>query len=289
MPQVLKAIILTILGVLFFTLVDMFVKLLSRELPIGEILIVFGSGTGILFWIMMKRAREPIFDLKFLHKATLMRCSGEMIGAIAFVTALAHTPLSVVTAIMQTAPLILTIMAAIFLREEIGNTRIAAIVVGFAGVIIIVRPSISGFDIFAVVTLIGVIGLATRDISARVLPENITLWGLSFYGSLSVALAGLSLMFFTGGWAVPTGKALIYCSGLVVSGAIGLWCIASSMRMADVSAISPFRYTRVVFGMAAGVIIFDEKIDSFTVIGSVIIILAGLYSWFYERKIASGS
>ena len=289
MPQVLKAIILTILGVLFFTLVDMFVKLLSRELPIGEILIVFGSGTGVLFWIMMKRAREAIFDLKFLHKATLMRCGGEMIGAIAFVTALAHTPLSVVTAIMQTAPLILTIMAAIFLREEIGHTRIAAIVVGFAGVIIIVRPSISGFDIFAVVTLIGVIGLATRDISARVLPENITLWGLSFYGSLSVALAGLSLMFFTGGWAVPTSEALIYCSGLVVSGAIGLWCIASSMRMADVSAISPFRYTRVVFGMAAGVIIFDEKIDSFTVIGSVIIISAGLYSWFYERKIASGS
>ena len=263
---------------------DIFIKLLSPGLPVGQILIVFGAGTAAMFWLMALGTGQPVFDRRYLHRATIFRCVSEMVGGLALVVALANSALSTVTAIMQTAPLILTIMAVIFLREVIGLSRIIAIFAGFIGVLIIIRPSVSGFDIYAVSALIGVIGLAGRDFSARLLPHHISVIGLSFFGSLSVIAAGLLLMMASGGWVVPNAQETLFCIGMVVAGGIGLWCMSSSIRLADVSAVSPYRYTRIVFGMITGVIIFNETIDVLTIFGSVIIIGAGLYSWSRERR-----
>ena len=77
---------------------------------------------------------------------------------------------------------------------------------------------------------------------------------------------------------------LIYCLGMIIAGGLGLWCMSSSIRLADVSAVSPFRYTRIIFGMITGVFIFNENIDSLTMFGSAIIVAAGLYAWSRERR-----
>ena len=70
---------------------------------------------------------------------------------------------------------------------------------------------------------------------------------------------------------------------MVIAGGLGLFCMSSSIRLADVSAVSPFRYTRIVFGMITGVLLFNETVDELTLLGSIIIIGAGLYSWSHER------
>ena len=163
---------------------------------------------------------------------------------------------------MQTSPLVLTIMAVVFLKERIGPPRIIAIFVGFIGVLIVIRPTLEGVDIFAVSALVGVIGLAGRDFSARILPNDISVIGLSFFGSLSVALAGVLLMVFSEGWVLPNIMQMMYCVGMIIAGGLGLWCMSSSIRLADVSAVSPFRYARIIFGMITGVVIFNENIDS---------------------------
>ena len=165
-----------------FTCVDIFIKLLSPGLPVGQILIAFGAGTAVMFWLMAKRTRQPVLDRRYLHTATMFRCISEMIGGLALVVALANSALSTVTAIMQTAPLILTIMAVLFLKEAIGISRIFAILFGFSGVLIIIRPSVDGFDIYTVCALVGVIGLAGRDFSARLLPNNVSIIGLFSMG-----------------------------------------------------------------------------------------------------------
>ena len=90
-------------------------------------------------------------------------------------------------------------------------------------------------------------------------------------------------MMVTGGWVLPNSKELFYCAAMAASGGVGLWCMSTSIRLADVSAVSPYRYTRIIFGTVAGVIIFDEKIDVVTIFGALIIVGAGLYGWFRER------
>ena len=278
-----KAAFLTMAGVFMFTCVDVFIKFLSPGLPIGQVLIAFGAGTAVIFWLMAIGTRQRIFDNRYLHKATMFRGISEMVGGLALVVALSNAALSTVTAIMQTAPLVLTIMAVIFLKEVIGVSRILAILFGFLGVLIIIRPSAGGFDVYTVCALIGVIGLAGRDFSARLLPDNLSVIGLSFFGSLSVILAGSLLMVFSGGWVLPNSKETFYCVAMAASGGVGLWCMSTSIRLVDVSAVSPYRYTRIIFGTVAGVIIFGEKIDTLTILGGLIIVFSGLYGWSRER------
>ena len=278
-----KAAFLTMAGVFMFTCVDVFIKFLSPGLPIGQVLIAFGAGTAVIFWLMAIGTRQRIFDNRYLHKATMFRCISEMVGGLALVVALSNAALSTVTAIMQTAPLVLTIMAVIFLKEVIGVSRILAILFGFLGVLIIIRPSAGGFDVYTVCALIGVIGLAGRDFSARLLPDNLSVIGLSFFGSLSVILAGSLLMVFSGGWVLPNSKETFYCVAMAASGGVGLWCMSTSIRLVDVSVVSPYRYTRIIFGTVAGVIIFEEQIDTLTILGGLIIVFSGLYGWSRER------
>ena len=99
-----------------------------------------------------------------------------------------------------------------------------------------------------------------------------------------MALAGVLLMVFSEGWVLPNIMQMMYCVGMIISGGLGLWCMSSSIRLADVSAVSPFRYARIIFGMITGVVIFNENIDSLTILGSAIIVGAGLYTWSRERR-----
>ena len=284
LPAFYKATALTILGVFLFTCVDIFIKLLSPDFHVGQVLFVFGAGTAFIFWVMAFFLIQPIFDIQYFHKATILRCVCEMIGGLALVFALANSALSTVTAIMQASPFVLTIMAVIFLREKIALQRIIAIFIGFIGVLIVIRPSLAGIDIHTIAAFIGVIGLAGRDFSARILPNRVSVVGLSFFGSLSVAFAGFLVTTLSGSWTVPDIQQSIYCIAMVMAGSLGLWCMSASIRLADVSAVSPFRYTRIVFGMITGIIIFGENVDIFTALGSIIIIGAGLYSWSRERR-----
>jgi drug/metabolite transporter (DMT)-like permease len=106
---------------------------------------------------------------------------------------------------------------------------------------------------------------------------------------MSVVLTGLIFMLFSGGWVMPEGIMILHCFGLIITGALGLWCVSTAMSLADVSAISPFRYVRIVFGMSAGVIVFGEHLDIPTLLGSAIIVGAGLYSWHHERRLVQES
>ena len=238
---------LTITGVFLFTCVDAFIKLLSPSFQVGQVLIVFGLGTAVMFWAMALLSEQSVFDKRYIHKATLFRCISETIGGLALVFALANSALSVVTAIIQTSPLVLTIMAVVFLKERIGPPRIITIFVGFIGVLIVIRPTLEGVDIFAVSAVVGVIGLAERDFSAD-FADDISVIGLSFFGSLSVALAGVLLMVFSEGWVLPNIMQMMYCVGMIISGGLGLWCMSSSIRLADVSAL-------VLFAMRASFLV----------------------------------
>jgi drug/metabolite transporter (DMT)-like permease len=172
-----------------------------------------------------------------------------------------------------------------FLGERIGYRRVSAMAVGFIGVLIIIRPGMDGFDVYTMFALIGVIGMAIRDFATRIVPSSISTAVLSLYGSLSVALAGALILAYRGDWIWPDGLALLYCAGLTVAAALGTYVVVSSLRLADISSVSPYRFTRVIFGVAFGVLIFGETMDILSIVGALIVVGAALYTWCRERAL----
>ena len=286
MPDILRAIILMVIGMFFFMMGDLFLKLSSQGIALGIVTIILGAGMSAVFLAMMIRNGDRLWDRKYRHPAMAMRCIGESIGIIGVIVAVANAPLSSVTAIMQSLPLVLTFMGAVFLKETVGIRRITALILGLIGVLIIIRPGMDGFDAYATITLVGVLGMAIRDFGTRIMPNDISTAALSFYGSVMIFITGFGMMLVTDDWAMPTNPYLLYSGGLIITATIGTLLVSTAMRLGDVSVISPFRYIRIVFGVGAGVIILDETVDMPTIIGSVIVIGAGLYSWLRERKLA---
>lgn len=287
MPNNLRAIVMMVCGMFFFTLGDLFLKLATTAMPLGMVMMILGLGMSVLFMTMMVKNRIPLFQPSYIHSALLMRSVGEMIGVIGIFIALAYAPLSSVTAIMQSLPLVLTAMGALFLREQVGVRRLFAMMMGFIGVLIIIRPGMSGFDMFASFTLIGVIGMAIRDFGTRILPSYISTLAVSFYGALAIMLTGIVIMIITNGWQIGESAGLWYALALVIMASIGTIIVTNAIRLADIAIVSPFRFSRVVFGVGAGIVFLNETVDNMTLLGSVIVVGAGLYSWVREHKLAS--
>ena len=289
LPPILRAIIYMVVGMFFFMLGDLYLKLASQHLPLGMVVFFLGAGMSLLFAVMMKGQGAPLFDKAYWHHAMMMRCLGEAIGVIGVMIAVAFAPLSTVSAIMQSLPLLLTLIGAVFLKESVGKHRIFALLAGLIGVLIIIRPGFEGFDLFASFTLVGVLGMAIRDVGTRIMPQDISTGALSFWGSVAIAVTGIAMLAVMQDAHLPNQTGLILSLALVIAAAIGTLCVSSAMRLAEVSAISPFRYIRVVFGIGAGILILGEKVDAPTYIGCVIVVAAGLYSWFRERRVAKSS
>ena len=289
MSHTLRAILLMISAMLLFAFADLCLKLAATTLPLAQVLFGLGLGSGLIFAIMLKLSGEPLFRPDFWHRAVMLRNGGEVFASIFMFQAIAFAPLSTVSVIMQTLPLCLIVIAALFLGETIGIRRISAILLGFFGAVIVIRPGFGDFNIYSAFALIGVLGMAARDVGARITPESISTIRLSFYGTFAITISAIIILCFTERPIWPTPAAWAYLAGLAILATGGFLTSITAMRMVDISVISPFRYTRVIFALSIGIFILDETIDMLTLLGSTFIVGAGLYSWVREQRIARKS
>ena len=281
-----RAIILMIAAMAGFAIEDMFIKSVAERLPAGQILIIIGIGGAIIFALWARAQGHSVFTSTFLAPTVLMRNLGEAIGTMGFVLAVTLTPLAEASAILQATPLAVTLGAALFLQEQVGWRRWAAILVGFCGVLLIVRPGTGGFEPASLFAVQGVIGLAIRDIATRVVPKDIPTAQLSSYGFFMVIPVGFAMLAFQRPPAMPDAwEALQLSLGLII-GVLGYYAITAAMRIGDVAVVTPFRYTRLIFALIIGYFVFSEVPDQTTLIGAAIIILSGLFTLYRERAAA---
>jgi len=200
--------------------------------------------------------------------------------------ALRFSPLATVSALMQSLPLVLTLMAVVFLREPLRWRRSIALIVGFLGVLVIIRPGLDTFDFFAAFTLLGVLGMAIRDLGTRIMPAGISTPILGFWGAVSIVLTGIGMILISGAVIMPTREAWLFLIGLIIFGCFGTLAVAMAMRLGEVSLISPFRFIRVVFGVGVAVLILGESVEAPVIIGATMVVGAGLYSLLRERQLA---
>ena len=282
----LRGAMLMVLAMAGFAIEDMFIKLTSDALPVGQIIALLGAGGGAIFAVILRIQGRRLFSADMLTGPILLRAVGEVLGTLCFVTAIVLTPLSSASAILQATPLAVTLGAALFLGEPVGWRRWSAIVVGFLGVLLIVRPGLEGFNALSLFAVAGVIGLALRDLATRKVPKSISSMQLSFLAFIVLVPAGLILMAAAGTPAVmPGGAEVIYLTAAMVIGVMAYYAIVAAMRVGEVSFVTPFRYMRMLFALVAGILVFKETPDTLTLVGAAIIIASGVYTLLRERKI----
>jgi drug/metabolite transporter (DMT)-like permease len=233
---------------------------------------------------MAWRQGHAVFTRAALHPAVLARGLGEMIGTYAYITALATVPLSTVSAVLQAMPLAVTMAAALFMQEQVGWRRWTAIAVGFAGVLLVIRPGLDGFRPEALWVLLTVAGLTLRDLMARRIPADASTAQVSAWGLIAVALLGALMMAGSGDVAVPNVWEAWVLLGALIFGTAGYWAIIGATRTGEVSVVAPFRYVRLVFAVGIGAFVFAEWPDVITLTGSTLIVASGLYSFARERS-----
>ncbi|SNR34097.1 DMT family transporter [Puniceibacterium sediminis] len=275
-----------VLSMIGFGLEDAFFKSAtgSGGITPGIATIQFGLLAMAIYALMARSKGLPLWHPAYLQRGLLIRTGFEICGRLFFALSLAYTPLSTTTAILQAAPLVVMAGAALFLGEKIGPRRWIAMAIGFAGVLLIVRPSPSGIEANAVFALLGMIGFAGRDLATRTSPPGVHSVQLGMLGFAVVTFAGLVILAFEPGLpALPTGGAALKILGTALCGVAGYTALTAAMRTGEISAVAPFRYSRLLVGLILAMTVFGERPDTLTLIGAAVIVLSGIYTLLPAR------
>ena len=283
----LNGIILMTLAMLAFAIDDMFLKLLTKTVPIGQSMFLMGIGSSVIFYILVKRSGGTIINKSLFEFPMLLRSAGDLVGTFGMFIALALIPLTTVAAIMQALPLLVILAAVFFLNEKVGLKRWIAEISGIFGMILIVKPGTETFNIHTLFAVIGVIGMTVRDIGSRLAPKRIKSEFMAFYASMMVIPLGVLIILFEKELKPITFVEGVYLICLILLGTLAYHAMTIAVRMGDISAIAPVRYTRLFFAMIIGAIIFREQPDFYTIIGAGIIVISGLYAFLREAKVRS--
>ena len=279
----LKGILFMILAMAGFACEDLFIKMLSENHPISEIIIILGFSGSIIFLIIGLLTKAPIFHQGLLTTPVIIRTLCELFGALFFVLAIALTPLSSASAIIQVMPLLVTIGAAIFFKEKVGWRRWTAVFVGFIGVLLILRPGFGSFMPASIFALLGATFLAGRDLATRAIEVKLPSVTISLYAFLAFGVSGIMLIPFSSEMLVPSSKDILFFAGASAFGVIAYYSIVIAARTGEMSVISPFRYSRLVFAMLLSIIVLSERPDMLTLLGAAIIVASGVYTFVREN------
>lgn len=271
-------------GMAAFVVNDALMKLVSAELPLFQALFLRGIFTTVVFFLIARQMgvlRQSLSGPD--RKLVTLRVLAEIGSAYFFLTALFNMPLANVTAILQALPLTITLAGALFLREPVGWRRLAAILVGFVGVLLIVRPDADGFDYYAIMALMAVACVTMRDLLTRRMSRAVP--------SMMVALAtagGVTLFAALGAlsedWVIPSTGAGLALSGAVMLIIVGYLLSIMAMRVGELGVVSPFRYTALVWALVLGYLVFGDWPDAATLAGAGLIVVTGLFTLYREHR-----
>ena len=269
-----------------FVLNDTLMKTLSSDLPMFQAIFLRGlvatTLIGALAWHRRALWYRPSGTAA---KIIGLRVVGEIGATVCFITALFNMPIANATAILQVNPLAVTLGAALFLGEAVGWRRYSAIVIGFLGVMLIVRPGSDGFTIYSVHALSAVVFFVLRDLATRRLPAAVPSLFVTVVSSVAVTMMA-AMMTSTGSWEPVTAVQIAVLALAAVFVLVGYLFGVMTMRIGDIGFISPFRYTILIWAIILGIVVFGDMPDGLTLLGSAIVILTGLYAFHRERAAA---
>ena len=271
------------IGMASFTFNDATVKFVAEDMNMGQVMLVRSSISTVLILALAWHKGMLVPLREALHKMTILRVIGEVVGTVSFLVALVHVPLALTSAILQALPLVVTLGAALFFGEPVGWRRWIAIIVGFIGVLIIVRPSHNGVSPYILLIVVTVIFASMRDLATRKVPRTIPVLMISALTSIGVGVAGIGMIGPLGGWTPMslTNTLLLTLAACCVM--VAYHFIILAMREGEIAFVAPFRYTSLIWAILLGYLFFGDVPDVPMIIGSIVVIGSGLYTLYRER------
>lgn len=278
-----RGIFAMLMAVVTFVVSDMLVRLAAATLPTGEIMAVRGiMATGIVFG--MAAATGALREAgRFFQQVVLLRGGLEGVISIFFIAALPNLPFAVITSAMLAASLVATALAALLGIERVGPRRWLALMIGFAGVLVVLRPTPSDVTPAALLALTCTFLVGMRDVATRKIRAETPTILIALSSTVIVTVLGFALAGFEPGWRTPTPREAAFLAGAAVAVSCANVMIVTAFRVADVAVVAPFRYTSIVCAMIVGFVVWEESPDLWTVAGSLMIVGSSLYTMWRER------
>lgn len=260
-----------------FILNDTCIKTIGTSLPLGEIISIRGILSALVIAAICVQ-QGVLGSVPLLFTGNVMaRSMLDVAGTFMFLIALMHMPIANLTAILQSVPLAVVLVSVFVLNEKVGLRRTTAILAGFLGVLLIVRPSPSTFTIYEVLALGIVVILAFRDLITKRIPAHIPTFIIALANACFVALGGIVFGLYQGFQEVELWQFGLLCAAAILL-ASGYMFMVATLRLGELSATAPFRYSNVLFAIILGMVVFSEYPDALSYAGMALVIAAGIYA-----------
>jgi drug/metabolite transporter (DMT)-like permease len=279
-------ILLMVAAMALFALMDLAIKLAAGHMAQPQIVALLGVSGFVTFTVLALARGERMLVREAAHPAVLGRNAVEIVGTSSMILALGATPLTVVGAILQATPLAVMAGAALFLGERVGWRRWTAATVGFAGVLVVLQPWQAGIAPGAALAVLAMLCLSGRDLLNRQAPRALPTLVLAAHAMFAILAVGVAWSLAGPGRLVPADPPWGAIAMMVLVAPGAYFTITASVRAAPVSVVAPFRYTRLLFLAALGIVVLGERVTVPLVLGASLIIGSGLYALARERRAA---
>lgn len=264
------------------TMSDAATKWLTTSLPIGEILFIRALIVSVVIWLIVWRSGT--FDgLRIGRLRNMGLRSLLAVGSTFLVVAsLARLPLNEVIALLFVGPLFIAVLATPLLGERVGVHRWLAVLIGFTGMLVMVRPGSDAFQFAALIPIAAALVSATRDIVTRRISAGESSTAILFYSTVALTLVGLATAPF--GWQPLSGEdwAVAVVAGLMFG--LGHFFIIEGFRYAEASVVAPYRYANLIWAALLGFLLWGEIPSVWVLVGAPLVVGSGLYILLLERS-----
>ena len=298
----LSGILLLVFALFLFSLQDMAIKYFSDQYSVLQIVFIRGVIAVSLMWLVARQIAE---SEQLASRRPYLALLRGLLGFCSYTTyylAVAALPLAEVVAIVFSAPLFVTAMSALILREKVGLRRWSAVFAGFVGVLIIVGPVGEFSNLAVILAFIASISYASQTIITRYLAAHDTPLSIAFNalivftgasailsltmagGFISITSTHPSMVFLARDWVLPGAFDLSLMIFIGFNGAVAFYCMSKAYCVAQASTIAPFEFTYVVWAVVFGYLFWSEIPRTTTLVGLLILIGSSVYIWDRERR-----
>ena len=292
MSKNVKAALLMMFAMTLLSSNDVFMKLTSAHMGIGQMLFIRGLFAVAIFSLAMRVAGRPVISQAARSKWVVLRAFCECGVTICFITGLSLLPFATASTLVWTSPIFLAVVAAVVLKEHVTIMRWLAVFLGFAGVVLIANPASAEFSPAMLLPLAAAALISIRDLVTRQLDPSLHSLYVTWTTLVAVTIAGLLISFFDWKPVAVTQVMWLAASAILLSSAY--YFQIRAVRLGELSFVAPFSYTGIVAAVFYGIVVWSELPGITMILGILLIMSSGLYILSHQmtspfKRVISGN
>ena len=277
-------IVLMIGAVFCFASMDATAKYLMKEIGPAQTIWARYTVQAVIVTVFIL-PKINVYGRTNYPKLQFLRSVALMMATTLFFFAFSRLGLAEASAIFNISPVLITLGAFLFLREQVGPRRLIGIIVSLLGALIIIRPGTGVFSIYALLPLGAAIFYSTYSLATRFVGTDESPWTSLFYSAIFGALCySIYIAFY---WNPMSNNAILLTIIIGLFGTAGHICLIRALTLGEASLVAPFIYTNLLFTTTWGFVLFGNLPDFWTIVGALIIVAAGIYVWARDRAVRS--